>query len=74
MSEVCKKRMPCSRNTYVCRRIRLYSYLTEQGFKPYKVVPDIYNADRVVWLYEDSDGKVTKAVGKYYELANETSR
>lgn len=51
--------------TYVCRRIKLYSYLTTHGFKPYSVVPDMYDTERVVWLYEDSDD-IREAVSDYY--------
>lgn len=53
------------RGTYVCRKIRLYSYLTELGFKPYRVVPDMYDSDRLVWLYEDTE-EIRDAVESYY--------
>lgn len=41
-------------DTYVCKRRFLYNGLTKMGFKPYKVAPDMYDCNRLVWLYDDS--------------------
>lgn len=41
-------------STYVCKKIKLYDYLTNKGYKPYRVATDIYNSERKVWLYDDS--------------------
>lgn len=53
-------------STYVCRKLRLYSFLTDCGFKPYRAVPDMYDSSRLVWLYEDSD-EIRDAVEEYYK-------
>lgn len=55
-----------TRGTYVCRKLRLYSFLTDCGFKPYRAVPDMYDSSRLVWLYEDSD-EIRDAVEEYYK-------
>lgn len=55
-----------SRKTYVCRKLRIYIYLTERGFKPYRTVPDMRDPNRLVWLYEDSD-EIRDAVEEYYK-------
>lgn len=54
-----------SKKTYVCRKLRVHTYLTEHGFKPYRIVPDMRDPNRLVWLYEDN-GKVRDAVEDYY--------
>ena len=51
--------------TYVCRKIRLYQYLSSKGYVPYKTCIDKYNCKRLVWLYDDSDG-LRDAVEEYY--------
>lgn len=50
---------------YVCKKIRLYDYLTDQGFIPVKRAHDIYNTDRLVWLYEDTQ-ELRGAIDAYY--------
>lgn len=40
--------------TYVCTKRFIYNELTKRGFKPYKVAPDMYDCERLVWLYDDS--------------------
>ena len=52
---------------YCCRKIRLYGYLIEQGFKPVRAAPDKWNSERLVWLFEDKDGSVRDAVESYYD-------
>lgn len=52
--------------TYVCKKIKLYEYLTNKGYKPYRVATDIYNAERKVWLYDDSDN-LRKDIDNYYK-------
>ena len=53
--------------TYVCKKIKLYEYLTNKGYKPYRVATDIYNAERKVWLYDDSDN-LRKDIDNYYKM------
>lgn len=55
---------------YVCRRIKLYSFLTEHNFKPKYIQPDKYDPDRLIWLYEETDD-LKRAVSFYYEQMNE---
>lgn len=50
---------------YVCRKIRLYDFLTKKGFKPFKQVTDKNDCKRLVWLYEDTPDLQT-AVKEYY--------
>ena len=54
--------------TYVCRKIKLYAYLTSKGFVPYKTAPDKWNCKRLIWLYDDSE-ELQKAVSEYYSEA-----
>ena len=51
--------------TYVCRKLYLYYYLTEQMFVPYKIAPDKWDCKRLVWLYEDTP-EIREAVEKFY--------
>ena len=51
---------------YVCRRIRLYSFLSQQGYIPIMVQKDKYDPHRLIWLYEETD-ELKKAVCLYYE-------
>lgn len=53
--------------TYVCKKIRLYTFLTERGFVPYDTVPDKWDCRRLVWLYDDSE-EIRAAVEEYYAL------
>lgn len=52
--------------TYVCRKQMLYYYLTKKGFKPFKTCPDMYNAERIVWLYT-STPELRDTVEMYYK-------
>jgi len=51
---------------YVCRKIKLHSYLLENGFKPYSSRPDKYDNERLVWLYKKSE-KLSNTIEKYYK-------
>lgn len=50
---------------YVCKRIRLYDFLTNKGFKPFKQVVDKNDCKKYVWLYDDSP-ELQAAVSEYY--------
>ena len=54
-------------NTYVCRKLRLYNFLTEKKFKPFRICADKFNPDRLIWLYTDSV-ELRDAVEEYYSL------
>ncbi len=42
------------RNTYVCKRTRMASYLMTCGFQPYRIVPDRDNPVYSVYLFSAS--------------------
>lgn len=52
---------------YVCRRLRLYSYLIENGFKVEYDRPDIKNPKYTVWIFKDSP-ELRLAIEKYYSM------
>lgn len=56
-----------NKRTYVCRKLFLYNFLTERGFVPYKVAPDKWNCNKLVWLYTDCD-EIQEAVKEYYSM------
>lgn len=51
--------------TYVCRRIRLYDFLSKKGFQPINVVADKYDSNRVVWIYKNTP-ELEAAIEEYY--------
>lgn len=51
--------------TYVCRRLRLLSYLKEKGYLPYRTQPDYRNPRFYVWLFEETP-ELLNAVEDYY--------
>ena len=55
--------------TYVCKRMRLYNYLSDKGFVFYKACRDKFNPKYTVWLYEWSE-KLEAAVNEYYAEVN----
>lgn len=50
---------------YICRRIRLCSYLLERGFNYIKVEPDIRNPRYNVWLFNRTP-ELLEEVENYY--------
>lgn len=52
-------------NYYVCRRMKLMSYLTKKGFMFTATLPDMHNPKYHVWLYEDSE-ELRAVVEEYY--------
>lgn len=51
--------------TYVCRKLFLYYYLTEQGFEPFANRPDKFDCKKRVWLYNDSQ-ELRCAINEFY--------
>lgn len=41
-------------NLYFCTRPRLYSFLVEKGFKVIRTMPNYYNPEYVVWVFEQT--------------------
>ncbi len=50
---------------YVCRRIKLYNFLSDNGFVPESVRTDIYNPKYKVWIYVETD-QLRSCVEEYY--------
>ena len=50
---------------YVCRKINLYYYLTERGFKFINYRPDKYDCNKIVWIYRDSE-ELREAIEDFY--------
>lgn len=41
-----------NKKTFVCNRARMFSFLRERGFKPYKIAPDRKNPRYSVFLFD----------------------
>lgn len=50
---------------YVCRKIKLYSFLTSKGYRCLYTRPDMYNQNRIVWIFVETDD-LTKSINEYY--------
>ena len=50
---------------YVCRRIRILTFLLERGFQYIKMEQDKYNPNYNIWLFRDCD-EIRAAVEEYY--------
>ena len=55
------------KKTYVCRKLFLYNFLTNRGFRPYRTAPDKWDCKKTVWLYDDTP-EIRNAVEDYYSL------
>jgi hypothetical protein len=62
-----KEKVAMENKVYVCRKLYLYNFLTNKGFKPFKVCPDKWNCEKLVWLYANS-ADIQKAVEEYYSM------
>ena len=51
---------------YVCRRIRLLTFLQEKGFNYIKMEQDKYNPKYNIWLFKDCQ-EIRDAVEEYYK-------
>lgn len=52
---------------YVCKRLRMYDWLTMRGWRPERLVTDIQNANYVNWVYKTSS-EFNADVKLYFEL------
>lgn len=52
-------------NLYVCRKMRLCSYLLNHGFMYEREDVNINNPTKKVWLFKDND-KLRNAIEDYY--------
>ena len=53
--------------TYVCRKIRLCTYLLEKGFKYIEEKPNVFIPSRKVWIFEETPA-LRDAIEEYYSL------
>ena len=53
--------------TYVCKRLRLFNYLTTNGFIPFRQCADFKDNTKYVWLFADSlsSNYISKGVKKW---------
>lgn len=51
--------------TYVCKRLRLYTFLKGKGFNPIATIPDRDNQKYFVWIFEN-DELFGKALDEYF--------
>lgn len=51
--------------TYVCKRLRMLSYLYEKGFRSTAVMPDFDNPKYNVWVF-DNNAELEQAVDEYF--------
>lgn len=58
---------------YVCRKIRLYNFLIEKGFRPVQVRPDRECSNRLVWIFNDTVG-LRALVEEYYDIRDKALR
>ena len=53
--------------TYVCRKIRLCTYLIEKGFMYLEEKPNVFDPKRKVWVFEETID-LRNAIEEYYSL------
>lgn len=58
---------------YVCRKIRMYNFLIEKGYRPKQIRPDKMNANRLVWIFEDT-AELRNMVEEYYAIRDRALR
>lgn len=56
-------------NNFVCRKIKLYNYLSFHGFQPWTTQTDKFNCKRLIWVYRITD-ELKQAIDNYYLLRN----
>lgn len=54
-------------NEYVCKRLRMYSWLSRRGWKPIRIIPDIQNPSYTNWVYANTK-EFKQDVRLYFEL------
>jgi hypothetical protein len=52
---------------YVCKRLRLYTYLHEHGFIELFVRPDKFNPHYYVWIFRNSE-ELQNAIKDFYSI------
>ena len=51
--------------TFLCKRLRMYTYLVDRGFSPVQVLPDADNPKYRMFLFEETP-ELTAAVQRYF--------
>lgn len=51
---------------YICKRYRMYDWLTKRGWKPTRTITDVHNSDYINWVYKTSE-KFNSDVELYFE-------
>ena len=60
-------------NTFICRKLRLCTYLVDAGFTPYRIEPDKRNPKYSVFLFEKTPA-LDIAVFRYFSTDCYTAR
>lgn len=50
---------------YICKRLRMLSYLRERGFEAIGTMPDIENPNYNVWIFDNSP-ELEQAIDGYF--------
>ena len=59
--------------TFLCNRLRMYTYLVDRGFSPVQVLPDADNPRYRMFLFEETP-ELTTAVNRYFASDCMTAR
>ena len=54
------------KKVYVCRKLFLYNWLVEHGFKNTEMRPDKYDCNKLIWIFPDST-EIRACVEEYYQ-------
>lgn len=52
---------------YYCKRMRLMEFLHNKGLKFIKTVPDLQDANKIIWVYENTP-ELNNGLSEYYFL------
>lgn len=55
---------------YVCKRLRLYDWLSMRGWKPVRRIADMQNSEYINWVYEVTP-EFNKDIKLYFKLLKE---
>lgn len=57
------------KKSFCCYRLPLYNWLSERGFTPFSVKPDMKNPKFKVWLYDNTE-EIRQCVQEYKDTLN----
>lgn len=58
------------KNRYVCKRLRMLSYLKKAGFEPYDLGPDFDNPKYNVYFFDLDTPGLQEAIDEYFKMIN----